>query len=46
MHNRKYAAEICHNVSARKRADIVQRAEELNILVLNGNARLGDEEDE
>ena len=26
MHNKQYAAEIAHNVSARKRAEIVERA--------------------
>lgn len=31
MHNRKYAAEIAHNVSVRKRKDIVARALQLNV---------------
>ena len=46
MQNRKYAAEIAHNVSSRKRKEIVERAEQLNIKVLNGAARLKAEENE
>ncbi|MAU76346.1 MAG: 50S ribosomal protein L32e [Crocinitomicaceae bacterium] len=46
MHNRKYVAEIAHNVSTRKRREIVNRAEELNIRVSNGNAKIRTEEDE
>ena len=46
MENRKYAAEIAHNVSSRKRKEIVERAEALNIKVLNGAARLKAEENE
>lgn len=32
MHNRKYAAEIAHNVSTRKRKAIVERAAEVGFL--------------
>lgn len=46
MHNKKYAAEVAHNVSARKRKDIVLRAEQLGVKVLNGHARLRTEESE
>lgn len=44
MHNRKYCAEIAHNVSRGNRALIVQRAEELNIRVTNASAKLREEE--
>lgn len=46
MHNRKYAAEVSHNVSTLKRKAIVERARQLNIKVVNGSARLRSQDDE
>lgn len=46
MHNRKYAAEVAHNVSALKRKAIVERARQLNINVVNASARLRSQDDE
>lgn len=44
MHNRTYCAEIAHNVSRKKRIEIVNRADELNVKVINGKAKLSEEE--
>ncbi|CAM9588596.1 unnamed protein product [Chrysoparadoxa australica] len=44
MHNRKYAAEIAHDVSARKRKEIVERAAQLHVRVTNANGKLRAEE--
>lgn len=44
MHNRTYAAEIAHAVSTKKRAEIVERAAQLNIKVTNGNAKVSVED--
>lgn len=44
MHNRTYCAEIAHNVSRKKRIDIVNRAEELNVKVINAKAKIAEEE--
>jgi len=40
MHNGEYAAEVAHNVSARKRLLIVNRARELNVKLTNATGRL------
>merc|ERR1712087_264555 len=44
MHNQKYAAEIAHNVSIQKRKEIIERAAQLDVRVLNSNARMRTEE--
>lgn len=46
MQNRKYAAEIAHNVSSRKREELVKRAAQLNIKVTNGAAKMRENENE
>ena len=46
MHNRTYAAEIAHNVSAKKRVLIAKRANELDVKVINAHARLRAQETE
>lgn len=45
MHNRKYSAEIAHNVSSKKRKEIILRASQLNVKVTNANAKIREEED-
>jgi large subunit ribosomal protein L32e len=44
MNNRVYAGEIAKNLSARKRARIVQRARELNVKLTNAKAKVATEE--
>mmetsp|Transcript_10519 Transcript_10519/g.20194 ORF Transcript_10519/g.20194 Transcript_10519/m.20194 type:complete len:135 (-) Transcript_10519:97-501(-) len=46
MHNRTYAAEIAHNISKQNRRDILLRAAQLNIKVINAKAKITTEENE
>merc|ERR1711937_219834 len=46
MHNEKYAVEIAHNVGAKKRKEIVDRADQLKLFVTNRFTRLRTEENE
>ena len=46
MHNRTYAAQIAHNVGVIKRKQIIERARQLDIKVLNPQTRLREEQDE
>ncbi|EOQ98963.1 hypothetical protein E3P92_03687 [Wallemia ichthyophaga] len=44
MHTSKFTAEIAHNVSSKKRVEILARAKALNVKVTNAAARLRSEE--
>jgi len=43
MHNKTHAAEIAHNVSSRKRVEIVARAKQLGVKVTNAKAKITTE---
>lgn len=40
MNNSKYCVEIAHNVSSKKRKEIIERAKQMNVSVINAKARL------
>ncbi|CBQ70303.1 probable 60S ribosomal protein L32 [Sporisorium reilianum SRZ2] len=44
MHNGVYAAEIAHNVSSKKRIDILEKAKALGVKVTNASARVRAQE--
>ncbi|KAJ3281476.1 60S ribosomal protein L32 [Blyttiomyces sp. JEL0837] len=46
MHNRTYAAEIAHNVSSKKRVEILERALQLDVKVTNASGRVRAAESE
>ncbi|CCG81037.1 60S ribosomal protein L32 [Taphrina deformans PYCC 5710] len=44
MHSKTYAAEIAHNVSSKKRVDIIAKAKQLNVKVTNDKAKVRSQE--
>jgi large subunit ribosomal protein L32e len=44
MNNRTFCAEIAHNVSAKKKAEIVKRAQQIRVKVTNARAKVRAEE--
>jgi large subunit ribosomal protein L32e len=44
MNNRTFCAEIAHNVSAKKKTEIVKRAQQIRVRVINASAKVRTEE--
>ncbi|WFD43835.1 60S ribosomal protein L32 [Malassezia psittaci] len=44
MHNNTFAAEVAHNVSSKKRIEILEKAKVLGVRVTNANARVRAQE--
>ena len=44
MHNNTFCAEVAHNVSSKKRVDILNKAKVLGVRVTNANARVRAQE--
>ncbi|PKI84626.1 60S ribosomal protein L32 [Malassezia vespertilionis] len=44
MHNNSFAAEVAHNVSSKKRIEILNKAKVLGVRVTNANARVRAQE--
>ena len=44
MNNRTFCAEIAHNVSSRKRSEIVKRAQQIRVKVTNSRGKVRTEE--
>ena len=43
MNNRSFCAEIAHNVSAKKKSEIVKRAQQIRVRVINASAKVRTE---
>jgi large subunit ribosomal protein L32e len=43
MNNRTFCAEIAHNVSAKKKSEIVKRAQQIRVRVINASAKVRTE---
>lgn len=44
MNNRTFCAEVAHDVSAKKRAEIVKRAQQIRVKVTNSRGKVRAEE--